>query len=203
MNKTRCPWCGKLIDKQADSSEYAKKHFRLYLKSSFGRHYGVCSYCQKTYNNIPKSAPICSIVMIGICALAMLFPFLLYVVFALAVPAVLISSMPAPLKRIDDNNSGVVKYDEALKFKARIIKQYYDMDSLEIFPIFSEYDKHEPFSVASPIFITSVQDNSDTIEGYWLYDHRDNAYFASRDCVHLYDDDGRVVADITFKQTLT
>ena len=87
-----------------------------------------------------------------------------------------------------------------MKVKAHIIKTYYEISETEIFPLFSTFDQKEVFSSVSPIFISKFDKKANEIEGYWLYDHCDNAYFASLDQVHLYDDDSNIVADITFKE---
>ena len=201
MNKTRCPWCGKLIDKEADSEEYRKKYFYYYsvMKLSFGRHYGVCSHCGQIYNNVPRSALISLCVLLGVAVLLPVIPMIAGILFIALLPIMaLISSRDSHFKRIDDNNSGVIKYHERQKFKARVIEQYRDMYALDIFPIFKEHDEKEPFSHVSPIFVTKIDAKSTEIEGYWLYEHADNAYFATLGTVHIYDDEGEVVADITF-----
>ncbi len=200
MNKTRCPWCGKLIDKATDSQKYQKKYFYKYMRISFGCHYGICHHCEKIYNNVPKSALICSFILLGSFGIAMVFP-PIFLLAILSIPIlVLLSSRGCHFKRIDDYNSGVLKFDEVLKIKAYILKSYYEIWETDILTLFSNFDEQDPFSCVSPISISKIDQKAKLIEGYWLYDHCDNAYFASLDCVHLYDDDGNIVADITFKE---
>ena len=168
------------------------------MKLSFGRHYGVCSHCGKIYNNVPRSALISLFIVVGILVIMPVFPLICLAIFILLPVLALISSKDSHFKRIDDSNRSVIKYDEKQKFKARVIEQYRDMYDLDIFPIFKEHDEKEPFSHVSPIFVTKIDAKSTEIEGYWLYEHADNAYFATLDTVHIYDDEGEVVADITF-----
>ena len=200
MNKTRCPWCGKLIDKEADAEKYRKKYFYFYLKITFGRHYGICSHCGKIYNNVPRSALISMLILLGLSAISAVFPILLYLALVLIPVLVLISSRNTHFKRIDDNNSGVVKYDEKLKFKALVLKRYYKIHNTVIYPLFSSHDEQDPFSSVSPIAVSSYDEKTGELVGYWLYEHYDNIYFSTLDCVHLYDDKGNVVADITFNR---
>ncbi len=139
------------------------------------------------------------LILLGLIAISTVFPILLYLALVLIPVLVLISSRNTHFKRIDDNNSGVIKYEEKLKFKARVIKQYYEIDRSDIFPVFSSHDEQHPFSSVSPIYVSRFNKKTGELEGYWIYEHCDNLYFASLDCVHLYDNDGRVVADITLK----
>ena len=202
MNRTRCPWCGKLIDKEADSAEYRKKYFYLHIKISFGRQYGICSHCGKIYNDVPRSALICLIAWFAYFGFLMILPIAMYSAIIVLPLLVIISSKPSHFKRIDDNLSGVVKHEEKLRAKANICKQYYDILPNEILLLSKDHDAHEPFSRVSPISVSKLDKKSGTLEGYWLYHHCDNAYFASLDQVRLYDDKGNVVADITFKEKI-
>jgi hypothetical protein len=139
------------------------------------------------------------IVLLGILGISWIFPPILYSVVIVVPLLILISSRSCYFKRIDDNDSGVLKYDEAFKIKGNIVNQYYDLRNLEIYPLFNAHDQKEPFSSVSPIFISKLSKESNEFEGYWLYEHCDNSYFASLDSVHLYDDEGNVVADIRLK----
>ena len=199
MNRTRCPWCGKLIDKKADSAEYRKKYFYLHMKISFGRHYGICSHCGKIYNDVPRSALICLIAWFAYFGILMIFPIAMYSAIIVLPLLVIISSKASHFKRIEENLSGIAKYEDKLKFKSHILAQYYEIRPTELLLLSKDHDAHEPFSRVSPIFITKCDEKSGVIEGYWIYDHFDNAYFASLDQVHLYDDDGNVVADVKFQ----
>ena len=199
MNKTRCPWCGKLVNKEADAEGYRKKYFYMYSKLSFGRHYGVCAHCGKIYNNVPRAALAGIVILLGVIAISAVFPILLCFVPILIIALVLISSRDTYFKRIDNNNSGVIGYDEKLRFKARVVKQYSDIGKADIFPLFESYDEKSPFSCVSPIWVENFDGKTGELRGYWLYEHCDNLYFASLDSVQLYDDEDKAVADITFK----
>jgi hypothetical protein len=100
------------------------------------------------------------------------------------------------------DNLFTVESDKRLRIKPHVIDQYYELRRGEILLLFKDHDTCEPFSRVSPISVSKLDKKSGTLEGYWLYHHCDNAYFASLDRVHLYDDEGNVVADITFKEKI-
>ena len=203
MNKTRCPWCGKLINKENDIKKYRQKYITIHVGDAI-RYNGICSHCGKIYSKLPNQVVTIFLFLSSVVGilLGIFFDFLPLLVFALIFLGsfIVVSITTMMYRRIDSGNRYVVRYDREFKVKIYVIQQYYEISQCEILLLFSKHDEQEPFSSVSPIFISRFDKKANIIEGYWLYDHCDNAYFASLDCVHLYDDDGNIVADITFKE---
>ena len=203
MNRTRCPWCGKLVDKQADARKFAKHRFLYILRYRAFTHNGVCSHCGNTYSNTSnKAISLYTYIASGV-LISLAFPLesliLLIVGIALLIFTLLFSLLTLRFRRVYPDNLFTGESDKRLRIKPRVIDQYYEIRRGEILLLFKEHDAHEPFSRVSPISVSKLDKKSGTLEGYWLYHHCDNAYFASLDQVHLYDDDGNVVADVKFQ----
>ena len=205
MNRTRCPWCGKLVDKQADARKYAKEYVLtvIFRRGRIFNHHGVCSHCGNAYSNTSnKAISLCTYIASGV-LISLAFPLesliLLIVGIALLIFTLLFSLLTLRFRRVYPDNLFTVESDKRLRIKPRVIDQYYELRRGEILLLFKDHDAHEPFSRVSPISVSKLDEKAGTLEGYWLYDHCDNAYFASLDRVHLYDDDGNVVADVKFQ----
>lgn len=200
MNKTRCPWCGKCIGNDKSKNNDQQNAIERGATQ-------ICPHCRKKYKNKLPPMPLlitaivlCSIIIFFILSLFMPrshawgFALLFFTIIAC------FKSKFTYFQRINDETNRTLKLDEKLKFRVAVTKQYYNINRANIYPIFESHDEQEPFSSVSPIFISNFDEKAKVIEGYWLYDHCDNAYFANLDRVHLYDDDGNIVADVTFKQ---
>lgn len=203
MNKTRCPWCGKLVNKEADAKKYRQKHITVGVGAAI-RHNGICSHCENIYSCLPDQTIALILLLSSLVEFLLGFCLETWALIALAHVSfgafIVVSLITLRYRRIDSGDRHVEHSDKKLKIKMYVIKQYYNINRANIYPIFANHDERESFSTVSPVFVSKFNKKANEIEGYWLYDHCDNAYFASLDCVHLYDDDGNIVADITFKE---
>ena len=207
MNKKRCPWCGKIVNKETDARKYGKRYFFHILLFRGYHHTGVCSHCDNVYSStthtpIALSAYLTSevLIVLGLC-------FSIWVLvwggLAFLALSLLLSLFTVKFRQVHPVYTFLtLRNDKKLRVKMHILDQYYELRRGEVLLLFKDHDACEPFSRVSPISVSKLDEKAGVLEGYWLYDHCDNAYFASRDRVHLYDDDGNVVADITFKELL-
>jgi hypothetical protein len=199
MNRTRCPWCGKRTND--DKSTNAEQRSAIERGAA-----QICPHCRKKYKNKLPPMPLL-ITAVILCAIILFFILDMFMPRSRAWGCALLfvtiiacfKSKFTYFQRINDKTNRTLKLDEKLKFRVTVTKQYYNIDRANIYPIFANHDERESFSTVSPIFISKFDIKANEIEGYWLYDHCDNAYFASLDQVHLYDDDGNVVADVKFQ----
>lgn len=208
MNKTRCPWCGKLVDKQADARRYAKEYMLtvIFRRGRIFNHHGVCAHCGNAYSNTINTAIKLSLYIASVVLIFSGFSLGIWILIAIGLALFIFSLLyflfATRFRRIYGDNGFTIENDKNLFVRMRVIDQYYELRRGEILLLFKDHDAHEPFSRVSPISVSKLDEKAGILEGYWLYDHCDNAYFASLDQVHLYDDDGNVVADITFKEKI-
>lgn len=191
MNLNRCPWCGKKIKRQLDCHAEKKRTPRYFR---FAR----CPHCDHYYGQHIYSSKYMRFEFFAFLPVVLLtfifqfYPLLLIYAASLILPCFLI-----PLTRMDEQEEPI-EPDKMLAFKASLIEKEHMIKARRFYFLTDRFDDCEVFSTVSPICVDSFDRKHNTISGYFLYDHPQNAEYRNQDTAILYDSDGKPVGKIQF-----
>lgn len=194
MNRKRCPWCGKIIDKNKDKIFFRDVFFSpsvplMLLQAN-------CSHCGHKYGQ----APIFSYVLIIVCiillsvVLAFVFQSAL-LLFVAALSCALFCFMP--YSKLDDEGKTCEENTDLL-CKFVIIDKFDKIKRGELYFLNNRFDDFEPFVLASPVSVYSVSKKSNMVFGEFLYMNEKNGDYLKKDSCELYDTQMNLIAKIKF-----
>lgn len=192
MNRKRCPWCGKRIDKTKDKM--------LWKDSSLGHfsmlHISNCAHCRHKYGQLPY-CPYALKITLGILAVIVLGFVFQSMFLILGVPILCLLYLFIPYFKLDDKGKPCEENAE-LSCEMRMLEKYGEIKRDDLYFLTDSFDDFDPFAVASPIHMYYVSKKSDTLLGEFLYMHEQNYDFISQESCALYDTEMNMVAKIKF-----
>lgn len=195
MNRTRCPWCGKKIDKVRDTVNWADR-FETHSVPRMLR-IANCGHCRHKYGQVPvfrhELKIICIVVLVAILALFLRSGMLLVLAFT----PLLFGLIFTPYSKLDDKGN-VCEINTDLLCEFMIVQQYSKINFDELYFLNDSFDNFEPFVLASPIYIYRVSKKNKAVLGEFLYMHQKNYGFIQKDICDLYDTEMNLIAKIKF-----
>lgn len=197
MNRTRCPWCGKIIDKKLGKAEWKDRLANPSVSRIF--HMAKCSHCGNKYGQASFSPYMLTIWLLGV-ALFILGLVLQFFPLLFAPILVVLLGQFAPYSKLDEDCCAVEKREE-LMCDLEIVERYGKITPYEIYFLEDNFDSFEPFILASPIQIDRVLKKKGVASGSFLYMSEKNYNYINSDICNLYNTDMVLVAKVKIKQS--
>lgn len=194
MNRTRCPWCGKKINKSKDKTAWRD----AYKYPSVPRmlHKATCGHCGHKYGQLPVFQHILRIVFIVILTVILAFALQSGILFVLAfVPFFWL--VFTPYSKLDDEGKPC-EVNTDLLCKIVIIEKYNKINRHELYFLNNNVDDFDPFVLASPIYIYNISKKSNIVSGEFLYINEITYDYIQKDCCEIYDTNMNLIAKIKF-----
>ena len=99
-----------------------------------------------------------------------------------------------------DENEEKVPLPEELWITAEVLEQYEKIKSGNLYFLQDDFDEHDAFSVASPLYISKIRQKT-KLQGHLLYDHTDKDKYCEA-CI-IYDGRGDLIAKVKIYKKLT
>lgn len=198
MNRTRCPWCGKRIDRTKDKDksfwQYSIPGYSMLRRAD-------CTHCGHKYGQFPiyPYLFICDLLVLVIVVLLFIFQsyFLLFVSF-LALLSDFFMHLLMPYSKLDDKGKPYEDNSD-LHCKMVIIEKYGEIKRYDLYFLDNRFDDFEPFTLASPIYIYYVSSKSSMALGEFLYMSPKNYDYIGQESCDLYDTQMNLIAKIKFE----
>lgn len=197
MNRKRCPWCGKVIDRSKD---------KMLLKDRYGSsvprylHIANCSHCGRNYGQVPMYPHLLTMHIL-VTALAVLTfalqSVIIFVFLILALGFDVFLHVTMPYSKLDEKGKPAEKNSD-LNCEMEILEKYGELKPYELYFLNNDFDAFEPFVLASPIHIYSVKKKSNIVLGEFLYMNEKNYDHIEKDSCELYDTQMNLIAKIKF-----
>lgn len=167
MNRKRCPWCGKRIDKNKDTILWrdviASPSVPQMLRKA------NCGHCGRKYGQVPIFQHVLRIIFTVILTVILAFALQSGILFVLAFTP-FFWLVFTPYSKLD-NNGKICEVNTDLYCEIIMIEKYSEIKPYELYFLNECFDEFEPFLLASPIQVYSVLKKSDTLFGEFLYMH--------------------------------
>ncbi len=194
MNRKRCPWCGKIIDKKKDTISWddvvGSPSVPRWLRQA------NCGYCRYKYGQVPLLPYVWKIDITVILLLIAAFVFQSGFLFVIAFIPIFFTAL-IPYSKLDDRGK-LREINTDLLCEIVIIDKYDKIKRNELYFLDNCFDDFEPFVLASPIQVHRVSKNGNTVSVEFLYMHQKNYNYINKDSCNLYDSDMNLVARIKF-----
>ena len=194
MNRKRCPWCGKRIDKKKDSILWrdviASPSVPQMLRKA------NCGYCGHKYGQVPVFQHLLRIVLIAILIVVFALTFQSVILFVFAFTP-FFGLVFTPYSKLDDTGK-ICEVNSDLLCKMMIIEKYNKIKHDELYFLNNCFDDFDPFVPVSPIHIYYVSKKGNIVSGEFLYIHEKNYDFIKEDSCDLYDTEMNLIAKIKF-----
>ena len=194
MNRRRCPWCGKIIDKKKDTMSWddvvGSPSVPRWLRQA------NCGYCRHKYGQVPLLPYVWKIDITVILLLIAAFIFQSGFLFVIAFVPIFFTVL-MPYSKLDDRGKPC-ETNRDLLCEIVIVDKYDKIKCDELYFLNDCFDDFKPFVLASPIRIYRISKKVDTIFGEFLYMHENNYNYINKDSCNLYDSDMNLVARIKF-----
>ena len=190
----RCPWCGKKINRYADQSRAFSKRKKTPSKFVFAQ----CNCCSHYYGQKVTFKKF--LFGFGIPTLIFIVSYIVqngYLGLLAIVPPILLTRMR--YTRLDENEE-LVPLEPELQITADVLEQYKKIKSGRFYFLQADFDEHDTFSVASPLYISKIRQKT-KLQGHLLYDHTDNDKYCEA-CI-IYDGRGDLIAKVKIYKKLT
>ena len=194
MNRKRCPWCGKIIDKKKDTMSWndvvGSPSVPRWLRQA------NCGYCRNKYGQVPVLSYMLKIDLIVFLLLILAFIFQSGFLFVIAFVPIFFTVL-MPYSKLDDRGKPrEINKDAVCEFA--IIEKYGIIKRDELYFLDPCFDNFEPFSIAAPIQVHHVSKKDEMITGEFLYMHEQNYDYIKKDSCQLYDTEMNLIAKIKF-----
>lgn len=185
MNRTRCPWCGKIVDKKKDTVSWRD----VVVSPSVPRmlRQANCEHCRNKYGQVPVFSYNLKIDLIVIVLLVVAFVLQSGILFVLAFVPILFNVM-TPYSKLDDRGK-LREINTDLLCEFVIIDTYDKIKRDELYFLDNRFDKFEIFSLASPIQVHYISKKDDAVSGEFLYMHEKNYNYMRKESCELYNTD--------------
>ena len=197
MNRTRCPWCGKRIDKAKDKDKTFWKNIGLGVSLL---HKANCAHCGRMYGQFPVFSYLFKIDLLTILIVVLTFVFQSEILFVISIPILLFDFLLhvfMPYSKLNDKGKPCEENTD-LCCKMVVLEKNAEIKSYELYFLNDCFDDFEPFVLASPIHIDHISKKDDTVSGEFLYMHEKNYDFIEKDSCDLYDTNMNRIAKIKF-----
>lgn len=197
MNKKRCPWCGKIIDKKKDTILWKD----VLSSPSVPRmlRQANCGHCRHKYGQVPLLPYVLKIAIIVVLLLIAAFIFQSGFLFVVAFTPIFLYAL-IPYSKLDDRGK-LRETNTDLLCEFIIIDKYDKLKIDELYFLEDCFDDFEPFVLASPMQIHRISKKDRTVLGEFLYMHEKNYDYIKKDSCQLYDTEMNLVAKIKFRGT--
>lgn len=195
MNRKRCPWCGKIIDKKKDKISWDDVY-----SPSVPRwlHQANCGHCRNKYGQVPIRRLVWKIDIAVVLLLIAAFVFESVFLLVTAFLPVFFNAL-TPYSKLDDKGkTREINTDLLCEFS--VIDKCGKLKPYELYFLEDGFDGYEPFFPASPIQIHNISKKDNTVLGEFLYMHEKNYDYVKKDNCQLYDTEMNLVANIKFKE---
>ena len=194
MNRTRCPWCGKKIDKVKDTINLGDVFENPSVPQMLRK--ANCGHCGRKYGQVPVFRYELKIIFIVILIAILAFVFQSGILLVLAfIP--FFGAVFTPYSKLD-NKGKTCDTNTDLLCKIKVIDKYNNIKRDEVYFLNDCFDNFEPFVLESPIYIRYVSKKSYIVLGEFLYMHEKNYGFIEKDSCDLYDTEMNLTAKIKF-----
>lgn len=194
MNRKRCPWCGKRIDKAKDRGFCRNTSLNTPVRRML--YVAKCSHCGYLYGQVPAFPYGVVIGGIFLLGLVLSLVFRSGVLLFVAVLSLLLFRL-TPYSRL--NNEGkACKKEPDLLCEFTVIEKYGRIRRGGLYFLDDRFDRSGPFSLASPVQVRSAPGKSGTVRGRFLYRQEKNRDAMKTDGCVLYDSGMNRVARIKF-----
>ena len=190
----RCPWCGKITDRHADQSRAFSKRKKTPYRFVFAQ----CKHCNNYYGQNVNYKML--LAWLGIMVL------LAVVARCVQNASVLFFGIFPPFfwifmryTRMDENEEKV-PLPEELWITAEVLEQYEKIKSGNLYFLQADFDEHDAFSVAPPLYISKIRKKT-KLQGHLLYDHAENDKY--NEVCNIYDGSGTLIAKVKIYKKLT
>lgn len=194
MNRTRCPWCGKIVDKKKDTVSWRDVVERPSVPRMLRQ--ANCEHCRNKYGQVPVFSYNLKIDLIVIVLLVVAFVLQSGILFVLAFVPILFNVM-TPYSKLDDRGK-LREINTDLLCEFVMIDTYDKIKRDELYFLDNCFDKFETFSLASPIQVHYVSKKDNAVSGEFLYMHEENYNYIKKDSCELYNTNMELVAKIKF-----
>ena len=194
MNRTRCPWCGKRIDKKKDTTKWND----VVASPSVPQMLRVanCGHCRHKYGQARVGRYALMMVLILVLTVVLAFVLQSGWLLLLAIPICFLN-MLIPYSKLD-NKGKVCETNSDLLCEMVIMEQYGKIKRDELYFLNNCFDNFEPFVLAAPIHISDLSKSEKVIAGEFLYMHEKNYVFIEKDSCELYDTEMNLIAKVKF-----
>ena len=197
MNKKRCPWCGKIIDKSKDKDkDFWENRGPGY--SFLNR--ANCSHCGRKYGQFPMYPHLLKMNILLVIFAVLTFALQSVILSVLLILSVFLDAflhVTMPYSKLDDKGKPSEETTE-LDCDIEILEKYGELKRYELYFLNNDFDAFEPFVLASPIHIYSVNKKSNVALGEFLYMNEKNYDYIQKDSCELYDTEMNLIAKIKF-----
>lgn len=193
MNRTRCPWCGKRIDKKKDTIKWSDAVASPSVPQML--RIANCGHCQHKYGQVVVFSYAWKLALAIILTVLLAFVLQSGLLLLLVIPLCFLN-MLMPYSKLDDEGK-VCETSTDLLCEMMIMEQYGKIKRDELYFLDDCFDNFEPFILASPIHIYSAL-KTNVILGEFLYMHEKNYNFIEKDSCVLYDSEMNPIAKIKF-----
>lgn len=167
MNRKRCPWCGKIIDKKRDTVSWndvvgSPSVPRMLRQAN-------CGHCHNKYGQVPVLSYMAKIVLIVILLLVLAVVFQSVFLFVIAFLPIFFTVL-MPYCKLDDRGK-LREINADLLCEFIIIDKCGKLKPNELYFLEDDFDDFEPFFLASPIQIHRISKKDNTVYGEFLYMH--------------------------------
>lgn len=197
MNRKRCPWCGKIIDKKQDTVSWndvvgSPSVPRMLRQAN-------CGHCLNKYGQVSVLSYMAKIALIVILLLVLAVVFQSVFLFVIAFLPIFFTVL-MPYCKLDDRGK-LREINTDLLCEFIIIDKCGKLKPNELYFLEDDFDDFEPFFLASPIKIHRISKKDNTVYGEFLYMHEKNYDYIKKDNCQLYDTEMNSIAKIKFRET--
>ncbi len=194
MNRTRCPWCGKIIDRKKDTISWSDVVGSPSVPRMLRQ--ANCGHCCHKYGQVPLFPYVLKIAITVVLLLIAAFVFQSGFLFVVAFLPVLFYAL-MPYSKLDDGGK-LREINTDLLCEFIIIDKCGKLKPDELYFLDDCFDDFEPFFLASPIQIHRISKKDKTVLGEFLYMHEKNYNYMRKDSCRLYDTQMNLIAEIKF-----
>lgn len=194
MNRKRCPWCGKIIDKEKDSASWND----VISSPSVPRMLRLanCSHCGHKYGQALLLPYVLKIIFAVLLVVILSFVFESGFLFVVAFAPVFLTTL-MPYSKLDDKGK-LCQTNQDLLYEIVVVEKYGNIKRDELYFLNDCFDDFKPFVLESPIQIYHISKKSNIISGEFLYNHEKNYDYIKKGCCNLYDTEMNLIAKIKF-----
>lgn len=197
MNRKRCPWCGKVIDKAKDKDHsFWQNAFPGYSIL----HKADCSYCGHKYGQFPIFPRLLMMNLLVVVLVVLTFAFqsaILFVLLLVSIVLDLFMHVFMPYSKLDDRGKPSEENTD-LYCKFVVLEKYSQIKCYELYFLNDCFDNFDTFVLSSPIQVYSIPKKSNIISGEYIYMHEKNDDYMKKDSCELYDSEMNLIAKIKF-----
>lgn len=196
MNRKRCPWCGKIINKDKDTISWqdvisSPSVPRMLRKAN-------CGHCKHKYGQVPIFPHLMKMNILLVLLAVLTFALQSVILLVLLILSVFLDvflHVTMPYSKLDENGKSPEENTE-LDCKIEILEKYGEIKRYELYFLNNDFDAFEPFVLASPIHIYSINKKSNVALGELLYMNEKNYDYINKDICELYDTEMNLIAKV-------